>query len=353
MIKIETIPSVRAPSPQSDDPSVRLKHVLQHHTIGKWVVENNGQRFRPEDWPRLKEIAKGNPDKTKIGTFGISFYSVFSIAENPFVSSGSEVLEFYWTGDALFTRRFQHGIFQSTDTTFILPMRDTRSPVPHGEELFTLCRVLTSSMTFIGLESIELCIDEWTILRLQKSIPGPINVDIPTTMNRTTSDKLMRINKVTQEAIQLEAEWMTALQWSAGSRSGRGIEAAFEPAKKKLTAFLNRGLKSLGQSSEKPIPERKRAPNDGPEDATATTKQMTFFHVNRATIETSRGRNLSTEFQRTRKKSTPKTTTVSFLSQSYDERAASRTDKPTIASNSFESVKPTTTGNIYIGFQTS
>ncbi|KAL9028350.1 MAG: hypothetical protein Q9196_003268 [Gyalolechia fulgens] len=351
-IKLETTPSAAVPSPQTNDPSTRLKHVLQNHKIGKWIIENNGQRFRPEDWARLKEIAKGNPDETKIGAFGVGFYSVFSISENPFVTSGSEALEFYWKGDALFTRRFQHGAFQSTDTTFILPMRDSTSPVPFGEELFTLCRFLTSSMTFVGLESIELYIDEWRILHLQKSVPGPINVGVPTGVDSSTAEGLMHINKVTQEACQLEAEWMAALPWSTSARSSRGIDA-FEPARKKLTSFFNKGFKSLAQNSDKPMQDGKRSASLAVDDVTVISRQKTFFHVDRAAITTTVARNLNAEFQRSRKKAAPKSTTVSMLSQSYNERAASRTDQPTIASKLFETVAPATNGHVYIGFQTS
>lgn len=351
-IKLETTPSTTVASPQTNDSSTRLKHVLQHHKIDKWIIENNGHKFRPEDWARLKEIAKGNPDETKIGAFGVGFYSVFSISENPFVTSGSEALEFYWKGDALFTRRFQHGMFQNTDTTFILPMRDSSSPVPHGEELFTLCRFLTSSMTFVGLETIELYIDEWRILQLQKSIPGPTNVSIPTSINSKTAEGVMNIGKVTQEAIQLEAEWMAALPWSTSTRSSRGIDA-FEPTKKKLTSFFNKGFKSLTQSSEKPVQDGKQVSTLAVEDVTTISRQKTFFHVNRVTINTTVPRNLNAEFLRTRKKAPPKVTTVSLLSQSYDESAASGTDQPTIASKLFDTVGPATNGHIYIGFQTS
>lgn len=351
-IKLETTPSTTMPSPQTNDPSTRLKHVLQHHRIDKWIIENNGQRFRPEDWARLKEIAKGNPDETKIGAFGVGFYSVFSISENPFVTSGSEALEFYWKGDALFTRRFQHGMFQNTDTTFILPMRDSTSPVPHGEELSTLCQFLTSSMTFVGLESIELYIDEWRILHLQKSVPAPITLDIPTGINSNTAEGLMHISQVTQEAIQLEAEWMVALPWSASARSSRGIDA-FEPAKKKLTSFFNKGFKSLTQNTDKPLQDGKKNSSPTIDDVTAISRQKTFFHINRAAITTTVARNLNAEFQRSRKKAPPKSTTVSMLSQSYDERAASSTDQPTMASKLFETVAPGTDGHIYIGFQTS
>ena len=86
---------------------------------------NNGIVFRDEDWNRLKKIgsfnffvvvsfpvdfypAEGNPDEEKIGAFGVGaftsyslhflavlasnpgFYSLFSVTEEPFVTSGGE-----------------------------------------------------------------------------------------------------------------------------------------------------------------------------------------------------------------------------------------------------------------------
>lgn len=35
--------------------------------IYRYVVTNDGIPFRPEDWARLKKIAEGNPDESKIG----------------------------------------------------------------------------------------------------------------------------------------------------------------------------------------------------------------------------------------------------------------------------------------------
>lgn len=351
-IKIETTPSVKVPSPQSDDPSVRLKHVLQHHTINKWVVENNGQRFSPQDWSRLKEIAKGNPDESKIGAFGVGFYSVFDVSDDPFVSSGSEALQFYWKGDSLFTKRLKLGLLQSTDTIFILPVRDHGSSVPQGRKLLSLCQFLTGSMTFVGLQSIELWIDEWRILHLQKSVADPANLSIPASINRTTSNGLMRISAVTQEPVQLEAEWMQALAWNSSSRKGGGIDAVLEPARKSIFSFFKKGIEPPNQSNDKPT-GAKKTENTPIQDLTATSKHKTFFHVNKASIQTTVGRDLGAEFLRSRKKPPPKTTTLSCLSQSYEERAASKLDEPTVASDLFKSVVPTPKGHVYIGFTTS
>lgn len=40
--------------------------------------------------------ADGNPDEEKIGAFGVGFYSLFSITEEPFVTSGARWMGFHW-----------------------------------------------------------------------------------------------------------------------------------------------------------------------------------------------------------------------------------------------------------------
>lgn len=44
---------------------------LAKSKVQRVLVKNNGQAFREEDWQRLKRIAEGNPDETKIGAFGV------------------------------------------------------------------------------------------------------------------------------------------------------------------------------------------------------------------------------------------------------------------------------------------
>jgi len=164
-IRFETSPSSTVPVPQSQETSTRLKHVLLNHTVNSMVVENNGEVFKDTDWSRLKKIAEGNPDETKIGAFGVGFYSVFADCEEPLVSSGKQALAFYWQKDALFTRRSALPDGQSTDTTFYLPMRNLNTPVP---SLMSLCQFLASSLTFVGLEQIQVMLDEWPITTLNK-----------------------------------------------------------------------------------------------------------------------------------------------------------------------------------------
>ena len=38
------------------------------------LYRNNGLPFRPQDWARLRKIAEGNPDETKVGAFGVGVH---------------------------------------------------------------------------------------------------------------------------------------------------------------------------------------------------------------------------------------------------------------------------------------
>jgi hypothetical protein len=96
---------------------------LQTTPCKRLQVSNNGVLFRGEDWTRLKRIAEGNPDAEKIGAFGVGFYSVFSMCDDPFVSSGKECMAFYWNDkDQLFVKRRTLEKEDPT-TTFMLNMR--------------------------------------------------------------------------------------------------------------------------------------------------------------------------------------------------------------------------------------
>ena len=69
------------------------------------TVKNDGDAFSDADWNRVKNIASGNPDESKVGFFGVGFYSVFSLAEEPKIVSGDRSLGFFWKGDQLFVSR--------------------------------------------------------------------------------------------------------------------------------------------------------------------------------------------------------------------------------------------------------
>jgi hypothetical protein len=57
--------------------------MVEPKRIGTVLYENNGRPFSEQDFGRLRKIAEGNPDEQKIGFFGVGFYSLFSICEEP------------------------------------------------------------------------------------------------------------------------------------------------------------------------------------------------------------------------------------------------------------------------------
>ncbi|GBB83181.1 hypothetical protein RclHR1_00010063 [Rhizophagus clarus] len=167
------------------------------------LFKNNGFAFRSEDWDRLVKIAEGNPDEQKIGAFGVGFYSLFSVSENPFVSSGGQGMAFYWRGNQLFTK--QGPIDDDDDdegwTTFLM---DTREPhdIPNIEE-FT--RFLVNSLGFTeNLQEISLYIDDTLIAQLSKKMQEPTLIDIASGLNTFSPKNMFHLKSVDFRGVQLD-----------------------------------------------------------------------------------------------------------------------------------------------------
>ncbi|KAI8369380.1 uncharacterized protein BYT42DRAFT_617411 [Radiomyces spectabilis] len=171
----------------------------------KIVFKNNGMTFRPEDWLRLKRIAEGNPDEQKIGAFGVGFYSLFSVCENPFVFSGSQCMAFYFKGDQLFAKR---GDVPSNETdqwtSFLMDLREPME-MPDFDE-FT--KFLTTSMGFTAnLRQISVYFDAHRIFTISKRMAAPRAMTLNTkTMSVISPQKLFTITSVEIQKIQLDAE---------------------------------------------------------------------------------------------------------------------------------------------------
>eukprot|EP00980_Cylindrotheca_fusiformis_P030605 scaffold25091_cov147-Cylindrotheca_fusiformis.AAC.5 len=138
---------------------------------------NNGNPFRPQDWARLKKIAEGNPDESKIGAFGVGAYTMFSICEEPVVLSGKQALAFVWKGDALWTKTVDtDGEKESEWTTFVLPSRDPY-PLP---SLVEFGEFLCASLTFTKcLSAIRVYVDDkhrMTIVKTQIQEPTSVQI---------------------------------------------------------------------------------------------------------------------------------------------------------------------------------
>ncbi|CAG8703351.1 13798_t:CDS:10, partial [Dentiscutata erythropus] len=176
-------------------------------TIGedysRLLFRNNGMNFRQQDWDRLKKIAEGNPDEQKIGAFGVGFYSIFSICEEPFVSSGNLGMAFYWQGDQLYVR---HGPINNSDSTWTTFLMDMRNPLklPDFDEF---SRFLATSLGFTtNLRKISVYFNENELLCISKeTISRPRSIKIRPDINNESPEKLFKLESVNIHTVKFDA----------------------------------------------------------------------------------------------------------------------------------------------------
>ncbi|KAK7739828.1 hypothetical protein SLS62_011197 [Diatrype stigma] len=362
-IKWETLPSVQVPLPSTTDRSEILKHILTNHTLRRLVVQNNGQPFTKTDWGRLKRIAEGNPDETKIGAFGVGFYSVFADCEEPFVSSGPEAMAFYWKGNALFTRKLQLPEDQrnNSDTAFVLDYRNTTTTLPN---LLSVSQFLATSLTFVALEHIEFWIDDYKILGLHKKSSPSAQVALSRDVETTTKERLMKIQSVERASAQIDAAYMSAIGWKPqAAAAAKGTESygmSGNTDMPSLRSFFSRLTTGSTTSKNAKVAKEEKAAQDAiSEDITAISTSSIFLRVTTAAIKTSVASSFAAELERATKKPPPKVAKLSILTSSYDEAQASEKSASsgalTKATDVFASVLPTKKpgGRIFIGFPTT
>lgn len=358
VIKFDTLPSSTVPVPTTADESDRLKHVLLHHTLARLVVTNDGESFGENDWSRLKRIAEGNPDETKIGAFGVGFYSVFADCENPFVSSGDQTMAFYWKGNSLFTRRGRLPNQQTTrETAFVLDYRSTTSPVPN---LLSICQFLATSLTFVGLEYIELWLDQWNLITLNKKMAPSADISIPAEINPKTKGGLMKIIGVEYQNAQIDAKWMNVVGWSrvADSPQQNSQQAVDSAPTQSLRSFFSRltgTATSTSVASKRAAKAEEAVQRAIAEDLAGTSQATVFLRISTVNVQTYCSKTLSAELERATKKPPPKHTKIAILTSSYDESSQTTVSGTgsAKAGEIFASVLPTKNGRIFIGFPTA
>ncbi|CAG8684217.1 uncharacterized protein OCT59_009731 [Rhizophagus irregularis] len=189
-------------SDDAESSSVKIIFETNGNKITRILFKNNGFAFRPEDWDRLVSIAEGNPDELKIGAFGVGFYTLFSVTENPFVTSGGQGMAFYWRGNKIFTKK---GPIDDDDdwTTFIM---DTREPlmIPNIEEL---SKFLVNLLGFTdNIKEISMYIDNKLITKLSKKMQDSKSIDITSGFNTFSSKNMFHLTSVDLRHVQLDVE---------------------------------------------------------------------------------------------------------------------------------------------------
>ncbi|KAG6369267.1 hypothetical protein JVT61DRAFT_15512 [Boletus reticuloceps] len=192
--------------------------------VMQWTVRNNGRPFTNDDWDRLTRIAFGNQDSRTIGAFGVGFYSVFSVTENPRVSSNGMVFLTFWCfGDKIISgckmsfewddSQLYFGSYtfplKSTDrwTTMIeLPLRKTR-PMP---SLLDLMQFLASSITFMEhLTTVQIFFDSHLIGGIEKSSVKLQTIDLPKGLKKSNNKtSIMDVKEIRHDRITIKAATM-------------------------------------------------------------------------------------------------------------------------------------------------
>lgn len=358
-IKWETLPSTTTPLPATQNRSELLKHIITNHTLRRLIVQNNGQPFTKTDWGRLKRIAEGNPDETKIGAFGVGFYSVFADCEEPFVSSGPEAMAFYWKKNALYTRKLVLPAEESTtDTAFVLDYRNTTTPVPN---ILSISQFLATSLTFVALQHVEFWIDDYQVLALHKKQAPSVDVPIPRDLETRTREGLMKLASVDRASVQIDASFMSAVGWKPTASTASSTEGSGVPEAPSLKSFFSRLTSTASQAGlrGKAAKEEAAVQQAISEDITAMSKSSIFLQVTTGSIQTKVSASFSAELERATKKPPPKTTRIAILTSSYDEALASESSSSSgvaaKAADVFASVLPSKKpgGRVFIGFPTA
>ncbi|KAI8099843.1 uncharacterized protein BX664DRAFT_273355 [Halteromyces radiatus] len=279
------------------------------------TFKNNGMAFRPEDWQRLKRIAEGNPDEQKIGAFGVGFYSLFSVCENPFVFSGSQCMAFYFKGDQLFAKRADVSENERDDwTSFLMDLREPME-IP---DLDHFAKFLTTSMGFTAnLRQVSVYFDHHRLFNLTKQTADPRAMIVDAKKVHTSSpQRMFTIVAADMRKIQLDAEKYVP-------------PSIFSP----LTNLLS--TKTTTTTDEKK--------NDLP-----TETASIFLRVVTGTLDVNVPDNFIREMERSTKKKPPKTTKFQLVYTSKEEMDASENKH-----HIFKDLMPfPNQGRVFIGFPT-
>ncbi|KAH9990216.1 hypothetical protein BJV74DRAFT_837251 [Russula compacta] len=311
-------------SPQSDESKQENLPDLKTAVVHQWTFKNNGIQFRDEDWSRLKKIAEGNPDEEKIGAFGVGFYSLFSVTEEPWVTSGGQWMNFYWKDkkDQLFARRGT--IPASVDevvnpwTTFQMTLREP-GPIPPA---FDFTRFLVSSITFMThLSEVSVYFDDKRLVRLSKDCGVSREVPMLKGLKSSSPDGMMNVKSIHTMPLHIEAE---VIRWvyTVGSEkpSGAPKPETLRAVSHQASGFFSSLFAGFGGSSTP-----RRAPTPAPVlpkeainllEAHSSNVVLTIFAAN---VDVRLNKKMTAELLRSTKKNPPSRLRYELIYTGKDE----------------------------------
>ncbi|BEI92591.1 uncharacterized protein CcaverHIS019_0502190 [Cutaneotrichosporon cavernicola] len=293
--------------------------------IVRYVVCNDGIPFRPEDWHRLKKIAEGNPDEDRIGAFGVGFYSLWSVCEEPFVESGSKWMGFYWkdgkdqlvarSGD--FPPEYKPSVSEPSHsghpwTTFTMNLRE---PMPLEGPL-EFARFLVTSLTFMRtIRHVQMVVDGIKVLEVRKDVKGQ-SVAPHLNLNTRSPSGMFNLYKVDATSMVITARVMKWL--SATGTKPLPIPAPLARPAKAVGGFLTSFFGRSAVTAPSPEPPSSPMPAVVPTEVDVLAREIQTFQ---ADVKVSVGAAFGRELERATKKSPPQRMPASLVFSREDETA--------------------------------
>ncbi|EIW70337.1 hypothetical protein TREMEDRAFT_29286 [Tremella mesenterica DSM 1558] len=292
----------------------------------RYVVTNDGIPFRDQDWQRLKKIAEGNPDEEKIGAFGVGFYSLWSVCDDPFVESGEKWMGFYWKDgkDQLLARSGNLPPSSSSSipttlsgnpwTNFTMALREPTLL----EGPLDLARFLVTSLTFMRtIRKINMLVDDIKVFEVEKSVKG---------QNRVTRKGLKEISPgsmMTVQSVDATGMIITArvMKWlSATGFVPPPLPPPIPTYSKPTKAFASIFSSTFfNRSSPAPTPAPEPTPPPPPENLTEITELRREIQVYQAEIKVTVSPTFAKELERATKKPAPARMPASLVFSRGDE----------------------------------
>ncbi|SNX84781.1 uncharacterized protein MEPE_03490 [Melanopsichium pennsylvanicum] len=318
--------------------------------LSNWVFRNDGKPFGNDDWSRLRRIAEGNPDPDRIGAFGVGFYSLFSICEEPIVSSGDDLMGFFWKADALFTKRANNVNRQNSPsgkpwTTFFMALRE---PAPFPDSPMALAKFLATSLTFTtNIKCIRLYWDDHLLCKLDKKLALPKTMTMPAHLNAYSPGRIMCVRDLESTAVQIDVHALQlvidaaekdkprskqSLASALGKTAGGGLTSMLQSA----FGFGSSSAQDKEKQREREIQRRSEAEAAQEADkrrlnssAASLTSVSASIHLRIATanVSVSADKSFEREIERSTKKPPPRLTAFHLIFTGKQEYDASFPDE--------------------------
>lgn len=206
--------------------------------------QNTGLEFQDDDWNRLREIASGNPNEGKIGAFGVGFYSVFELTDEPLVHSGNRVMAFRYKDVQLHYDFRQVPVFQKG--TLIDLVYKEPAPLP---ELPSFVGFLIQSFMMVNLFEIRLVLKSPSgkidLLHLTKKNTHSASISPPERLAANSPNKIFSLGKIVRSDVTVKIRYLNATQQLQDTVASKLFSFG-----KKLMGTLFTGSDNPGESTD-------------------------------------------------------------------------------------------------------